>query len=146
MNLKTLVGLLQGVLTAIGALVPVAEYLFDGAKRGSEKRSWVIDQASGRPMQFHNTNYLVAQPDWNIGLQKTGFINEAGRCLVMQAMIQGRNVVMVFLDSKGKMSRTADAGRMRKWLEAMKPPTIPTSAAAGVPVTVSAAATAPSVQ
>src|SRR5947208_2403138 len=47
MNLKTLVGLLQGVLTAIGALVPVAEYLFDGAKRGPEKRTWVIDQASG---------------------------------------------------------------------------------------------------
>jgi D-alanyl-D-alanine endopeptidase (penicillin-binding protein 7) len=72
-------------------------------------------------MQYHNTNYLVAMPDWNIGLQKTGFINEAGRCLVMQAMIQGRNVIMVFLDSKGKQSRTADAGRMRKWLEALKP-------------------------
>jgi D-alanyl-D-alanine endopeptidase (penicillin-binding protein 7) len=107
--------------------------------------SYVV-QASGRPMQFHNTNYLVAMPDWNIGLQKTGFINEAGRCLVMQAMIQGRNVVMVFLDSKGKMSRTADAGRMRKWLEALKPAAIPTSAAAGVPVTVSAAAAAPTVQ
>jgi D-alanyl-D-alanine endopeptidase (penicillin-binding protein 7) len=100
-------------------------------------------QASGRTLQYHNTNYLVAQPDWNIGLQKTGFINEAGRCLVMQAVIQGRNVVMVFLDSKGKQSRTADAGRMRKWLEALKPAAIPAAAAAGVPVTVSAAATAP---
>jgi D-alanyl-D-alanine carboxypeptidase len=65
--------------------------------------------------------YLVALPDWDIGLQKTGFINEAGRCLVMQAMIEGRNVIMVFLDSKGKMSRTADAGRMRRWLEALTP-------------------------
>lgn len=100
-------------------------------------------QAGGRAMQYHNTNYLVAMPGWNIGLQKTGFINEAGRCLVMQAMIQGRNVVMVFLDSKGKMSRTADAGRMRKWLEALKPATIPAAAAAGVPVTVSAAAVPP---
>jgi D-alanyl-D-alanine endopeptidase (penicillin-binding protein 7) len=98
-------------------------------------------QAGNRQMQYHNTNYLVAMPDWNIGLQKTGFINEAGRCLVMQATIQGRNVVMVFLDSKGKMSRTADAGRMRKWLEALKPPTIPASAAGGVPVTVSVPAT-----
>lgn len=97
-----------------------------------------VVEASGRRMQYHNTNYLVAMPDWNIGLQKTGFINEAGRCLVMQAMIQGRNVIMVFLDSKGKQSRTADAGRMRKWLEALKPATIPASAAAGVPVTVSA--------
>lgn len=75
--------------------------------------------ASGRAMHYANTNYLVSLPDWNIGLQKTGFINEAGRCLVMQAMIHGRNVVMVFLDSKGKMSRTADAGRIRKWLEAL---------------------------
>jgi D-alanyl-D-alanine endopeptidase (penicillin-binding protein 7) len=76
-------------------------------------------QASGRTMHYANTNYLVSRPDWHIGLQKTGFINEAGRCLVMQAMIHGRNVVMVFLDSKGKMSRTADAGRIRKWLEAL---------------------------
>jgi D-alanyl-D-alanine endopeptidase (penicillin-binding protein 7) len=83
-----------------------------------------IVQANGRPMRFNNTNYLVALPDWNIGLQKTGFINEAGRCLVMQAMIQGRNVIMVFLDSKGKMSRTADAGRMRRWLEALTPASI----------------------
>lgn len=98
-----------------------------------------VVQANGRRMQYHNTNYLVALPDWNIGLQKTGFINEAGRCLVMQAMIQGRNVVMVFLDSKGKQSRTADAGRMRKWLEALKPAAIPAAAAAGVPMTVSAA-------
>ena len=97
-----------------------------------------VVEASGRRMQYHNTNYLVAMPDWNIGLQKTGFINEAGRCLVMQAMIQGRNVIMVFLDSKGKQSRTADAGRMRKWLEALKPATIPAAAAAAVPVTVSA--------
>jgi D-alanyl-D-alanine endopeptidase (penicillin-binding protein 7) len=99
-----------------------------------------VVEASGRRMQYHNTNYLVAIPDWNIGLQKTGFINEAGRCLVMQAMIQGRNVIMVFLDSKGKQSRTADAGRMRKWLEALKPAAIPASAAAGIPVTVSAVA------
>jgi D-alanyl-D-alanine endopeptidase (penicillin-binding protein 7) len=80
-----------------------------------------IVEASGRPMMFSNTNYLVALPDWNIGLQKTGFINEAGRCLVMQATIQGRPVIMVFLDSKGRMSRTADAGRMRRWLESSKP-------------------------
>jgi D-alanyl-D-alanine endopeptidase (penicillin-binding protein 7) len=97
-----------------------------------------VVQAGGRPLQYHNTNYLVAMPDWNIGLQKTGFINEAGRCLVMQAMIQGRNVIMVFLDSKGKQSRTADAGRMRRWLETLKPAGMSATAAAGVPVTVSA--------
>ena len=80
-----------------------------------------IVEASGRPMQFGNTNRLVTNPGWEIGLQKTGFINEAGRCLVMQAKIEGRAVIMVFLDSKGTQSRTADAGRMRKWLEALKP-------------------------
>ena len=80
-----------------------------------------IVEASGQPMQFGNTNHLVANPGWDIGLQKTGFINEAGRCLLMQTVIEGRSVIMVFLDSKGKQSRTADAGRMRKWLEALKP-------------------------
>ena len=83
----------------------------------------IVDMG-GRPVQFSTTNYLVSSPGWEIGLQKTGFINEAGRCLVMQAMISGRAVIMVFLDSKGKLSRTADAGRMRKWLEALKPPGI----------------------
>jgi D-alanyl-D-alanine endopeptidase (penicillin-binding protein 7) len=94
--------------------------------------------ASGRPMRFNNTNYLVSLPDWNIGLQKTGFINEAGRCLVMQAIIQGRNVIMVFLDSKGKMSRTADAGRIRRWLEAIKPASMADEAHASVSSLVTA--------
>ncbi|UUZ52935.1 hypothetical protein LP419_28030 [Massilia sp. H-1] len=79
-------------------------------------------QLSNCMMQYHNTNYLVALPDWEIGLQKTGFINEAGRCLMMQAVVAGRAVVMVFLDSKGKQSRTADAGRVRRWLEAFTAP------------------------
>jgi D-alanyl-D-alanine endopeptidase (penicillin-binding protein 7) len=101
-----------------------------------------VVQAAGRQLQYHNTNYLVKQPDWNIGLQKTGFINEAGRCLVMQAMIQGRNVVMVFLDSKGKQSRTADAGRMRRWLEALRPASVPAAGVAAGTMTVSAATAA----
>ncbi len=78
--------------------------------------------AGGRIMQYNNTNYLVKSPDWDIGIQKTGFINEAGRCLVMQTIIQGRPVIMVFLDSKGKQSRTADAGRVKRWLEAFNRP------------------------
>lgn len=89
-----------------------------------------VVEANGHPMQFGNTNHLVANPTWEIGLQKTGFINEAGRCLMMQAVIEGRAVIMVFLDSKGKQSRTADAGRMRKWLEALKPAGMSTGTAA----------------
>jgi D-alanyl-D-alanine endopeptidase (penicillin-binding protein 7) len=72
-------------------------------------------------LHYRNSNNLVFNPEWEIGLQKTGYISEAGRCLVMQATIEGRPVVMVFLDSKGKQSRLADAARIRKWLENSKP-------------------------
>jgi D-alanyl-D-alanine endopeptidase (penicillin-binding protein 7) len=70
-----------------------------------------------RTVQFNNTNRLVKNPDWNIGLQKTGFINEAGQCLVMQTKIAGRKLIMVFLDSAGKLSRLGDAERVRRWVE-----------------------------
>jgi D-alanyl-D-alanine endopeptidase (penicillin-binding protein 7) len=76
-----------------------------------------VVEPGGRSLQYQNSNRLVNNPDWEIGIQKTGFINEAGHCLVMQANIDGRPVVMIFLDSKGKYSRLADAQRIRKWLE-----------------------------
>lgn len=72
-----------------------------------------------RTLQFRNTNGLVRDPDWDIGLQKTGYISEAGRCLVMQARIAGRKLIMVFLDSAGKYSRIADAERVRRWVESL---------------------------
>ena len=71
-----------------------------------------------RQVQFHTTDRLVANPTWDIGLQKTGFINEAGQCLVMQAQMAGRKLIMVLLDSAGKYSRIADAERIRKWVTA----------------------------
>ncbi|HEY8973971.1 MAG TPA: D-alanyl-D-alanine endopeptidase [Burkholderiaceae bacterium] len=71
-----------------------------------------------RQVQFHTTDRLVANPTWDIGLQKTGFINEAGQCLVMQAQMAGRKLIMVLLDSAGKYSRIADAERIRKWVMA----------------------------
>lgn len=67
--------------------------------------------------QFHNTNYLVKSPDWEIGVSKTGFINEAGKCLVMQAKIKSTPVVIVLMDSVGKYTRIGDAQRVKKWLE-----------------------------
>ena len=70
----------------------------------------------GRIVNYRNTNRLIASDNWDIGLSKTGFINEAGRCLVMQARIQGRPVVIVLLDSWGKLSRIGDANRIKKWL------------------------------
>jgi len=78
-------------------------------------------EPGGPMLQYRNSNHLVDNPDWQIGLQKTGYISEAGRCLVMQTQIEGRPIVMVFLDSKGKSSRLADAGRIRKWLENARP-------------------------
>ena len=70
-----------------------------------------------RTLQYNNTNRLVKNPAWDIGLQKTGYISEAGQCLVMQAKVAGRKLIMVFLDSKGKLSRIADAERVRRWVE-----------------------------
>jgi D-alanyl-D-alanine endopeptidase (penicillin-binding protein 7) len=66
---------------------------------------------------FHNTNSLVRSPAWDIVVQKTGYLAEAGRCLVMQTVIDGRNVVIVLLNSFGKYTRTADARRIRRWME-----------------------------
>ena len=76
-----------------------------------------------REQKFVNTNRLVRASDMDIGLQKTGYISAAGRCLVMQAKVQGRDVVMVFLDSVGKLSRFADAVRVKEWLESNPNPT-----------------------
>jgi D-alanyl-D-alanine endopeptidase (penicillin-binding protein 7) len=70
-----------------------------------------------RVLRYNNTNRLVKSPDWDIGVQKTGYISEAGQCLVMQARIAGRKVIMVFLDSAGKLSRIGDAERVRRWVE-----------------------------
>lgn len=74
-------------------------------------------EVGGHRLQYRNSNRLVDNPEWEIGLQKTGYISEAGRCLIMQARIEGQPVVMVFLDSRGKDSRLGDAARVRKWLE-----------------------------
>ena len=70
-----------------------------------------------RLMEFRNTDNLVANPAWNIVVQKTGYIAEAGRCLVMEAVIEGRSVVIVLLDSIGKLTRVADAKRVKSWME-----------------------------
>ena len=94
------------------------------AKAYDEPMLWELSTSHGREisvgsrtLQYNNTNGLVKSPQWDIGLQKTGYISEAGRCLVMQAQVAGRNLIMVFLDSAGKFSRIGDAERVRKWLE-----------------------------
>jgi D-alanyl-D-alanine endopeptidase (penicillin-binding protein 7) len=84
-----------------------------------------------KTLQYNNTNGLVKNPTWDIGLQKTGYISEAGRCLVMQTQIAGRKLIMVFLDSAGKFSRLGDAERVRHWVESMPSLTTPLQARAG---------------
>lgn len=79
----------------------------------SEYQVWI----AGRPRMFHNTNRLVANEDWNIGLSKTGYISEAGKCLVMQAWLKNRPTIIVLLDSQGKLTRIGDANRIRRWVE-----------------------------
>ena len=71
----------------------------------------------GRRVAFVNTNGLVRGGSWEIGLSKTGFINAAGRCLVMQAKVATRSLIIVLLDSVGKYTRIGDANRIRQWLE-----------------------------
>ena len=75
-------------------------------------------QALGRKLGYRNTNGLVRNARWDIGLSKTGYISEAGRCLVMRVRMASREVIVVLLDSWGRLSRVGDANRIRKWLEA----------------------------
>ena len=74
-------------------------------------------EVGNRTLQYNTTNRLIKNPEWDIGLQKTGYISEAGQCLVMQTKIAGRKLIMVFLDSAGKLSRLGDAERVRRWVE-----------------------------
>ncbi len=76
-----------------------------------------VDGWRGRELRFNNTNPLVRNVSWDIGVSKTGYISEAGRCLVMEANINERPVIIVLLDSWGKRSRIGDANRIKKWLE-----------------------------
>lgn len=74
-------------------------------------------QSRGHVLQYKNTNMLVKQPEWEIGVSKTGFINEAGKCLVMLARIRDEPVIIVLMDSWGKYTRIGDANRVKQWLE-----------------------------
>lgn len=86
-------------------------------RRYSTDKAYAV-RAGRRMIDFRNTDSLVLNPTWNIIVQKTGYIAEAGKCLVMQAVIEGRTVVIVLLDSFGKYTRVADAKRIKKWVEA----------------------------
>jgi D-alanyl-D-alanine endopeptidase (penicillin-binding protein 7) len=77
----------------------------------------------GRALEYRSTNSLVKKPDWQVTVQKTGYNADAGRCLVLQAVIDGRDVVIVLLNSWGKLTRIGDANRIRDWIESSSPST-----------------------
>jgi D-alanyl-D-alanine endopeptidase (penicillin-binding protein 7) len=76
-----------------------------------------VSNLDGREKLFHNTNPLVKADNWEISVSKTGYISEAGKCLVMRATIDGAPVIIVLLDSAGKLTRIGDANRLKRWLE-----------------------------
>lgn len=97
-----------------------AGYHYELIRQFSTAEAYDVVNDNGHRTPYRNTNALVKSPTWDIGLSKTGFINEAGRCLVMQAQIASRPVIIVLLDSAGKFTRIADANRIKKWLESSR--------------------------
>ncbi len=89
-------------------------------RRYSTDREHTISQGRDRTV-YHNTNRLTASRSWKIRMQKTGYISEAGRCMVLHAAVSGRPTVMVFLDAQGTRARAADANRVRAWLASLNP-------------------------
>ncbi len=86
-------------------------------QRYTTSHSHIVEVDGRRPLRFSNTNPLVKNSQWEIGISKTGYISEAGRCLVMQAKITNRPVVLILLDSWGKRTRVGDAVRIKSWME-----------------------------
>ena len=98
------------------AMMVDAAYQYNLVREFTTREEATI-QSGRRTIEFHNTNRLIQNPRWQIGLSKTGFTNEAGRCLVMQASVAHRPLLIVLLDAQGKQTRFADANRIRQWME-----------------------------
>jgi len=111
-NVSSAQDLARLVLTASG---------YPRIREATTSPSSAVKLSGSRVVEFHNTNRLVGSKSWDIALSKTGYINEAGRCLVMEAKIAARQVIIVLLDSWGKNTRLGDASRIRKWMEATLP-------------------------
>jgi D-alanyl-D-alanine endopeptidase (penicillin-binding protein 7) len=95
----------------------MAAYQYPLIRRYSTGNGYTVHAQNGRAMTFGSSNTLVTSPNWHINLQKTGYIREAGRCLVMHTTIAGSPIVIVLLDSWGRYSRVGDANRIKRWIE-----------------------------
>ena len=94
-----------------------ASYDYDLIREFTTAPSYAVELHKRRNLPFHNSNQLVRSKNWDIGLSKTGYIRDSGRCLVMQAKIAEQAVIIVLLDSWGKYTRIADANRIKRWIE-----------------------------
>lgn len=99
------------------AKMVTAAYKYPAIREASTTSEAKFD-VRGRMQEYRNTNPLVRSDSWDIGVTKTGFIREAGKCLVMQAKVNNRPMVFVLLDSEGSMTRVGDANRLKRWAEA----------------------------
>ncbi|HTE14677.1 MAG TPA: D-alanyl-D-alanine endopeptidase [Burkholderiales bacterium] len=99
------------------AKMVTAAYQYPLIRQYSTGNGYSIHTHNGRAMQFGNSNSLIVSPNWHINLSKTGYIREAGRCLVMHTTIANSPIVIVLLDSWGRLSRVGDANRIKKWIE-----------------------------
>jgi serine-type D-Ala-D-Ala endopeptidase (penicillin-binding protein 7) len=108
----------ENVSTArdLAAMVRSA-YQYPLIREYTTETEYTVTLSNGRTLQYRNSNRLVQSPDWHIGLSKTGYISEAGRCLVMQTVISATPLIIVLLDSWGRLTRIGDANRIRKWVE-----------------------------
>ena len=104
----------------LGRLVRAA-YGYPLIREFSTDSEHTVTLAGGQKLQYTNSNRMVKNPNWEIGLSKTGYISEAGRCLVLQAMIQSRPIIIVLLHSWGTLTRIGDANRIRRWMETHVP-------------------------
>lgn len=100
------------------AILGAAAYQRPLLRKYSTSPGYQLAVDGSRPLRYVNSNRLVRAGEWNIGLQKTGYINEAGQCLLMQTRVDGRDVIMVFLDSASKITRIKDAEIVKRWIRA----------------------------
>ncbi len=94
-----------------------AAYQYPLVRQFTTGTDYSLRTSNGRTLAYHNTNPLIRRPDWHIELSKTGYISEAGPCLVMRTVISGTPMVIVLLDSWGRMSRAGDANRIKHWID-----------------------------
>ena len=108
---------IHALVLILAAMLVGAAYGYPLIRQYTTETSHTVELADGRRLQYGNSNRLVNNAGWDIGVSKTGYISEAGRCLVMQARIAAKPMIIVLLDSWGRLTRIGDANRIKRWIE-----------------------------